>query len=105
MNVELTSLCRTDHILCYLADEIREHAHRDSLVSSAGVQGGVSGFVQAVLLPHLAEQLVKEDMKFTGDDCLPKARAVIEESAELGEMMWPEEEDVIVEEEDTGDED
>lgn len=58
-----------------------------------------------MLLPHLAEQLVKEDMKFTGADCLPKARAVIEESAELGEMMWPEEEDVIVEEDDNREED
>ncbi|CAK4023506.1 Hypothetical predicted protein [Lecanosticta acicola] len=99
----------TDHILSSLSDEIREHASKDKLVSSSGVQGGVSGFVQAVLLPHLAEQLIKEDMNFVGADSLRRARGVIEESAELGETMWPEAEDKIIEieeeEEDDDDDD
>jgi hypothetical protein len=56
----------------------------------------VSGFVQAVLIPHLAELLVKEDMKLTGE-WEPQARAIIADSVEVGELIHPEVEDQIVE--------
>jgi hypothetical protein len=66
-------------------------------VASSGYQGGVSGFVQAVLVPHLAELLVKDDMKLTGQEWETKAREIISESVEVGELMYPEVEDQIVE--------
>ena len=59
-------------------------------MSSSGLQGGVAGFVQAVLVPHLAELLIKEDMDLQGDDWRSRAREVIAESAELGELANPE---------------
>ena len=50
------------------------------------MSGGVSGFVQAVLVPELAEQLVREDMKVSGE----RARELIADSAELGDLLNPE---------------
>lgn len=63
----------------------------------SGAQGGVSGFVQAVLVPHLAELLVSDDMNLDDDspDRAEQARAIIAASAELGELMHPEAEDKI----------
>ena len=58
---------------------------------ASGISGGVSGFVQAVLVPHLAEQLVCEDL----DVAEEKSREVIAESAELGELLNPELEDRV----------
>ena len=54
-------------------------------MAAAGVSGGVSGFVQAVLVPELAEQLVGEDMKVSAET----AREIIDESAELGDLLNP----------------
>lgn len=85
-----------DHIVSHLSDDIRKQAKRDKLVASSGVQGGVSGFVQAVLVPHLAERLIKEDMNLKGD-WFSKARDIVAESYELGEILHPEVEERIVE--------
>ena len=63
------------------------------LVAASGVSGGVSSFVQAVLVPELAEQLVSEDMKVSGQ----RPREIIAESAELGELLNPEVEDKVTE--------
>lgn len=76
------------------SDDLRERATMDKLVSSSGTIGGVTGFVQAVMLPHLAELLVKEDMKLSGD-WAPRARDILSESAEVGELMHPEARDKI----------
>lgn len=62
-------------------------------MAAAGVAGGVSGFVQAVLVPELAQRLVMEDMR-VGDD---RARDVIVESAELGDLLNPEAEEKVTE--------
>ncbi|KAF2159316.1 hypothetical protein M409DRAFT_60901 [Zasmidium cellare ATCC 36951] len=94
----------TDHIISSLADDIRKQAKKDKLVASSGVQGGVSGFVQAVLVPHLAEQLIKEDMKLTGD-WSSQARDIITDSCEVGEILFPEVEDGVVEIPDDSDDD
>lgn len=55
------------------------------------MSGGVTGFVQAVLAPHLAELLVKEDMGLESGTWEHAARGIIAESAELGELLHPEE--------------
>ncbi|KJX92771.1 hypothetical protein TI39_contig5827g00021 [Zymoseptoria brevis] len=89
----------SDHIIQQLSTDIRERATKDQLVATSGFQGGVSGFVQAVLVPHLAELLVKDDMKLAGDWEV-KAREIIADSVEVGELMHPELEDLIVEVED-----
>jgi hypothetical protein len=73
----------TEHILLHFADELRDLAVSDSLIGASGVAGGVSGFVQAVLVPEVAVALVKEDMKV--DD--KGARAILKESLELGELL------------------
>ncbi|KAK4498939.1 hypothetical protein PRZ48_009450 [Zasmidium cellare] len=86
----------TDHIMDSLSDDIRKQTKRDKLIASSGVQGGVSGFVQAVLVPHLAEQLIKEDMKLTGD-WSSQARQIIADSCEVGEILHPEVEEAVLE--------
>ena len=53
----------------------------------------MSGFVQAVLVPELAEQLIAEDMKVS----TAKARELIAESAELGELLYPDVDDLVTE--------
>ena len=59
----------------------------------------MSGFVQSVLVPHLAEMLIKEDL-FLTVDWEAEVREVIAESGELGELMHPETEDEIKEADD-----
>lgn len=66
----------TEHILGHFADELRDLAVSDSLIGASGVAGGVSGFVQAVLVPEVAVALVREDMKV--DD--KRAREILKES-------------------------
>lgn len=73
-----------------LSDEIRERAKTDRLVSPSGYQGGISGFVQGVLVPHLAELLIKDDMRMKGDEWTVRVRELIAESADMGELLHPE---------------
>ena len=84
--------CRTEHIINHLSDKLREQSSRDKLVAAAGVSGGVSGFVQAVLVPELAERLVMEDLKVSSS----RAREIIAESAELGELLYPDVDDKVI---------
>lgn len=79
-----------------LSDRIREHATRDRLVAASGAQGGVTGFVQTVLVPHLAELLIRDDFGLKAD-WEAKVRRIVSDSAELGELMHPEAEDQISE--------
>lgn len=82
---------RTDHIVIHLSDYLRTRASKDRLVAAAGVSGGVSGFVQAVLVPELAEMLVMEDMMISAVE----ARAIVTDSAELGDLVNPEAEEKV----------
>ncbi|KAF7195283.1 hypothetical protein HII31_03489 [Pseudocercospora fuligena] len=91
----------TEHIISRFTSDIRQRSKKDKLVSTSGVQGGVSGFVQVVLAPHLVELLVKEDMNLDGDDWESRAREIIAESTHLGELLHPEEEDDKVDDIDT----
>ncbi|KAK0260053.1 hypothetical protein B0A54_09540 [Friedmanniomyces endolithicus] len=77
----------TDHILSSFADVLRLHATKDTLVAASGVSGGVSGYVQSVLVPQLAVSLIREDLGAKSDRDPLK---VLEESAELGETLCPE---------------
>ncbi|KAK5721058.1 hypothetical protein LTR15_007022 [Elasticomyces elasticus] len=83
----------SDHITSSFADELRSHAIRDTLVASAGVSGGLSGFIQSVLVPELAVSLIREDLELQKRSLDPMK--VLEDSAELGEIMHPEVEDQV----------
>ncbi|KAL2358124.1 RTC4-like domain-containing protein [Cryomyces antarcticus] len=80
----------TDSIMAAFSRTLRRLAVSDRLVSAIGVSGGVSGYVQAVLVPELAMSLVKEDLRLTDDDDV-RAREVLAESAEVGELVNEEE--------------
>ena len=84
---------RTDHIIAHLSDSLRKQATKDRLVAASGVSGGVSGFVQAVLVPELAEKLIQEDIKVLGGT----VRQLITESAELGDLLNPELDEKVTE--------
>ena len=93
---------RTDFILAEFADALRDHAKTDRLVAVSGIQGGVSGFVQAVLVPELAVSLVEEDM---GPSTHQDPIDIIAESAEVGDLLNPAVDDKVHVVEDFEDED
>ena len=68
------------------------HATRDKHIAAAGVSGGVSGFVQAVLVPELAVMLIREDL---GAKSSQDPVQVLRESATIGELLNPEVEDHV----------
>ncbi len=70
------------------ASKIRRLAKSDNLIST----GGVSGFVQAVLVPELAVMLVQSDMSIDDEE---KAREVLRNSVEIGHMLNEEEDETI----------
>lgn len=73
----------TEHVLSAFSDRLRDMAKRDRLIAAHGVSGGVSGYVQAVLVPELALRLVKEDLRVDSAEALN----VVTESADLGELL------------------
>jgi hypothetical protein len=76
-----------DNIISNFSSHIRRLAATDKIISS----GGVSGYVQAVLVPELAVLLVKEDMGVDDEE----ARGILQESIEIGDLLNEEEEEVI----------
>ena len=77
-----------ENIIARFASKMRRLAASDKLISS----GGVSGFVQAVLVPELAVLLIQDDMKLDDED---KARAVLRNSIEVGHILNEEDDEVI----------
>ncbi|WEW58873.1 hypothetical protein PRK78_004341 [Emydomyces testavorans] len=77
----------TDAIISKFASKIRHLAPSDSLMQAAGV----SGFIQAVLVPELTVMLVKEDMG-VGDE---KARQIMRESTAIGDLLNEQPDDII----------
>ncbi|GAB7364150.1 hypothetical protein MBLNU230_g4701t1 [Neophaeotheca triangularis] len=71
------------HLLRTFNDELRAQSRRDAAMASSGVGGGVSGYVQAVLVPEMAARLVGEDLGVE----VERARGVLEESAEVGALL------------------
>ena len=78
---------RTENIMTRFASKLRRLSTSDKLISS----GGVSGYVQAVLVPELAVLLVMDDMSIDQE----KAREMIRDSAEIGNLVNEEEDEVI----------
>ncbi|KAI0483381.1 hypothetical protein GGR56DRAFT_241056 [Xylariaceae sp. FL0804] len=78
----------TDYIMRTLSSVVRKRAVEDRLISARGY----TGFVQVVLVPELTARLIMEDMGI-GEEA---ARTVIEESAEVGELLHEENGDVVV---------
>lgn len=68
--------------------KLRRLSASDDLISS----GGVSEFVQAVLVPELALQLIKDDMNIDDEE---QAREVQRNSVDIGHMLNEEEDEVI----------
>lgn len=73
----------TEHILSHFSARLRELALTDPLIKASGVAGGVSGFVQAVLVPELAVALVEGDLTVDAS----RASRVLAESLEVGELL------------------
>ena len=69
------------------AGKIRRLAASDKLISS----GGVSRYVQAVLVPELAVLLIKDDIKVDEE----KAREVLRDSVDIGNLLNEEEDEMI----------
>lgn len=69
------------------ASRIRRLGGTDKLISAAGV----SGFVQAVLVPELVVMLVKDDMHVDEE----QARVILEDSTEIGHLLNEEEDEAI----------
>lgn len=88
-----TDVHRMDFTMSHFASRIRRLASSDKLVST----GGVAGFVQAVLAPELAVVVVKDDMKVDDE----RAREILRESSEVGNLLNEEEDEIIRDEQET----
>ena len=78
---------RMGNTMSRFASKIRRLAVSDKLISS----GGVSGFVQAVLVPELAVMLAMDDMKVDGET----AREILKDSIDIGNLLNEEEDETI----------
>jgi len=81
-------LAMTDFIIRKLSPVIRKRAVEDRLISARSS----TGYVQAVLVPELTVRLIMEDMSVSED----KARKIMEESVEIGELLHEETSDVVI---------
>ncbi|KAL7629572.1 hypothetical protein AAE478_001093 [Parahypoxylon ruwenzoriense] len=77
----------TEYIMRTLSSVVRKRAVEDRLVSARGY----TGYVQAVLVPELAVRLIMEDMKVTEED----ARKIMQDSIEVGELLYEDAGDII----------
>lgn len=82
-----SDLLRVDNIMSRFAGKLRRLATSDKLISS----GGVSRYVQAVLIPELAVLLVMDDMRVDEE----KAREVLRDSIDIGNLLNEEEDEII----------
>lgn len=76
-----------DNIMSRFASKLRRLAASDKLISS----GGVSRYVQAVLVPEMAVLLVMDDMKVDEE----KAKEVLRDSVDIGNLLNEEEDEII----------
>ncbi|KAJ8123358.1 hypothetical protein O1611_g9610 [Lasiodiplodia mahajangana] len=77
----------TGLIMSTLSYVIRRRAVEDKLISARTY----TGYVQTVLVPELTVRLIMEDMSVTEE----RAREVLEESVEIGELLHEEARDVV----------
>ena len=78
---------RLEYVTSEFAKQTRRRAESDRLISASGV----SGFIQAVLAPELVVMLVKDDMKVDDEH----ARAILRDSADVGNLLNEEEDEFI----------
>lgn len=76
-----------DYITQQFSEKLRTLAGSDKLIGAAGV----AGYIQAVLVPELATLLVKDDM----DVGVERAREILVESTEVGDLLNEEDEDDV----------
>ncbi|KAI1093708.1 hypothetical protein F5B19DRAFT_449436 [Rostrohypoxylon terebratum] len=77
----------TEYIMRTLSSVVRKRAIEDRLVSARGY----TGYVQAVLVPELTTRLIMEDMDVPEKD----ARKIMQDSIEVGELLYEDVGDVI----------
>ncbi|KAI1333459.1 RTC4-like domain-containing protein [Xylariaceae sp. FL0016] len=78
----------TEYIMRTMSSIVRKRAVEDRLISARGY----TNYVQAVLIPELAVRLIMEDMGVT----IEVARSILRESVEVGELLYEDTGDVIV---------
>lgn len=78
---------RVENIMSRFSLKLRRLTATDKLISS----GGISSYVQAVLVPELAVLLVKDDMSVDDE----RARNILRDSANVGNILNEEEDEVI----------
>ena len=78
------------HIVGAFGSRLRDMVENDAVMRAAGI----SNYIQSVLVPELAIMLIKDDMKLGCEDD-EKARAIMKESAEAGDLMNPQDEDNV----------
>ncbi|KAF1353687.1 RTC4-like domain-containing protein [Delphinella strobiligena] len=80
-----------DYIMNTFKSELRRSGISNKVVTAVGASGGIPGYVQSVLVPELALELVMEDA-----DCdKEEARRIIMESSEIGEALHEAEEEEV----------
>ncbi|KAL9088775.1 MAG: hypothetical protein Q9165_006084 [Trypethelium subeluteriae] len=70
-----------ESIINHFSNKIRRLAASDDLLSLGG--GGIAGYVQSVLVPELAVDLIKEDLYIDDEE----ARKVLSESTKIGRLV------------------
>ena len=80
MFVQTLTLYSIENITSRFGSRIRGLSSSDSVISI----GGVPSYIQAVLAPEMAVQLVMQDMKVTDEE---GARAIIRDSVKIGNLL------------------
>lgn len=81
----------SDYIMKTLSGKLRQSAGSDSIVGAKGVAGGISGYVQSVLVPELALMLIMDDLEVSREE----ARTIMQESTELGQALHQEQDERV----------
>ncbi|KAJ6036492.1 hypothetical protein N7540_000771 [Penicillium herquei] len=77
-----------DGVMGRFAVKLRRLAKGDNLVAKVGIVG----YAQSVLVPELAVRLIMEDMDVSADD----ARGIMRDSIDIGQKLNPQQDDVVV---------
>ena len=78
-----------ESIINRFSDKIRNLAASDDLLSLGS--GGITGYIQSVLVPELATSLIKEDQQVDDDE----ARRILSESTQIGRLVHEEDEELV----------
>jgi hypothetical protein len=87
----------SDHVIREFSEPLSERSVNDGLISKRGT----TAFIQSVIVPELTVKLIMEDMSINDE----KARNVLSESTNIGELVHEEVKDVVVERVENSDDD